>query len=103
MRLRIYVSIYCTNISRFINNEGRSIRSLESFHDAAIDLTDLEFRIGEQREPKLLLLLEFFMRGFIIDANPQKDRICPLNLAQLIPERAEFCRSAACEVFGIKC
>lgn len=103
MRLRVHISVNRANVSRFVNNEGRPIRSLELLHDAAVGFTNRELRVGKQRKPKLLLLLKFFVGGFIIDANPQNNCICPLNLAQLIPERAEFCRSAAGEVFGIKC
>lgn len=103
VRLCVYISIYCADIARFINNKGRPVRSLKSFHDAAVDLADRKFGISKQRESKLFCLLKFLMRGFVIDADSQKDRICPLNLAQLIPERAEFCRSAAGEIFGIKC
>lgn len=84
--LDIHASINCTDISRFVDNEGRAVRRIELFHNAAVDFADSKFRVGEQPKAEFLLFLKLLVRFYVINANAQNNRIGGLDIAQLIPE-----------------
>ena len=84
--LDIHASINCTDISRFVDNEGRAVRHIELFHNAAVDFAVSKVYSGEQRKAKSLLFLKLLVRFYVIDANAQNNCIGGLDIAQLIPE-----------------
>ena len=59
--------------------------------------------IDEKRKVQTVLFSKLFVRFSILYANPKNLRIVFGKFARLIPERADFCRSATGKVFRVKC
>ena len=65
--------------------------------------TDVASCVHKEWKVKIVLFSKFFVRCCILHVNPKDLRIVFGKYTRLIPERADFCRSAAGEISRIKC
>ena len=65
--------------------------------------TDVASCVHQKWKVKIVLFSKFFVRCCILYVNPKDLRIVFGEYTRLIPERADFCRSAAGKISGIKC
>ena len=68
----------------------------------AEEQTNMASCIHEQWKIKIIFFSEFLVRCCILYANCKDLRIMFVKCTRLVPERADFCRSAAGEIFGIE-
>ena len=64
--------------------------------------TDVTSCVHKQWKVKVVLFSKLLVRRCILYANCKDLRVVFSKCTRLIPERADFCRSAAGEIFGIE-
>ena len=102
MRACIDIVVNLGNLSRFVNNDGNALAETAWIVGSAEKQTQVTPRVHKQREIQVVLLGEFLVRFRILDADTENLSIMLGKSARLIPERANFRRSATGKILGIK-
>ena len=90
------------NLSVFVDDNGYATAQTLRGVRRAKEQTNVASCIHKQWKVKVVLFSKFFVRCCILYANCENLRIMFGKCTRLIPERADFCRSAAGEIFGIE-
>ena len=99
---RVDLFIEFDNLSVFVNDNRYATAQTIRFVRRAEEQTNVASCIHKQWKVKIVLFSKLLMRRCILYANCKDLRIMFGKCTRLIPERADFCRSAAGEVFGVK-
>jgi hypothetical protein len=101
----------CSRIDLFIEFDNLSIFADDNRYATAQTLrvirraekqTNVTSCVYKQWKVKVILFGKFLVRCCILNANCENLRIVFGKCTRLIPERADLCRSAAGEIFGIE-
>ena len=90
------------NLPAFVDDNCNATAQTVWFVRRAEKQTDVASCVHEQWKVKVVLFSKFFVRCCILYTNCKDLRVVFGKCTRLIPERADFCRSAAGEIFGIK-
>ena len=90
------------NLSVFVDDNCYATAETIWFVRRAEEQANVASCIHKQRKAKIVLFSKLLVRRCILYANCEDLGIMFGKCARLIPERADFCRSAAGEIFGIK-
>ena len=99
---RVDLFIEFDNLSVFVNNNRYATAQTVRFIRRTEEQTDVASCVHKQWKVKIVLFSKLLMRRGILYANCEDLRIVFGKCTRLIPERADFCCSAAGEIFGIK-
>ena len=99
---RVDLFIEFDNFSIFVDDNRYATAQTVWFIRRTKEQTDMASCVHKQWKVKVVLLSELLMRRCILYANCKDLRVMFGKYTRLIPERADFCRSAAGEIFGIK-
>ena len=102
MRPRVHLLIKFDNLSGFIYDNCYATAQTVWFIRRTKEQTDMTSCVHKQWKVKVVLLSKLLMGRCILYANCKDLGIVFSKCTRLIPERADFCRSAAGEIFGIK-
>ena len=90
------------NLPSLVNDDGHTAARAIWVVRCAEQQAQVTSGIHEKREVQAVLFDELFVRFSVLDTDTKDLRIVAGKLARLIPERADFCRSATGEIFGVK-
>ena len=90
------------NLPVFVNDNRYATTYTLRVVRRAEEQTDVASCVHKEWKVKIVLFSKFFVRCCILYVNPKDLRIMFGKYTRLIPERADFCRSAAGEISGIK-
>ena len=99
---RVDLFIEFDNLSGFVDDNRYATAQTVWFVRRTEEQTDVASCIHKQWKVKIVFFSKLLMRCCILYANCKDLRIVFGKCTRLIPERADFCRSAAGEIFGIK-
>ena len=102
MRPRVDLFIEFDNLSVFVDDNRYATAQTVRFVRRAEEQTNVASCIYKQWKVKIVLFSKLFVRRCILYTNCKDLRIVFGKCTRLIPERADFCRSAAGEIFGIE-
>lgn len=100
---RVDLLIEFDNLSVLVDDNGYATAYTIRFVCRAEEQTNVASCVHKQWKVKVVLFSKFFVRCCILYANCKDLRIVFGKYTRLIPERADFCRSAAGEIPRIKC
>ena len=103
MSPRVDLFIKFDNLALFVNDNRYATACTLRVVRRAEEQTDVTSCVHKQWKVKVVLFSKFFVRCCILYANPKDLCIVFGKYTRLIPERADFGRSAAGEISGIKC
>ena len=90
------------NLSVFVNDNRYATAQTIWLVRRTEEQTDMTSCVNKQRKVKIVLFSKLLMRRCILNANCKNLRVVFSKCTRLIPERADFCRSAAGEIFRIE-
>ena len=99
---RVNLCIEFDNLSVFIDDNCYATAQTIWLVRSTKEQTDVASCVHKQRKVKVVLFSKLLMRRCILYANCKDLRIMFGKCTRLIPERADLCRSAAGEIFGIE-
>ena len=99
---RVDLFIEFNNLSIFVDDNRYATAYTLRVVRRAEEQTDVASCVHKQWKVKVVLFSKFFVRCCILYTNCKDLRIVFGKYTRLIPERADFCRSATGEIFGIK-
>ena len=99
---RVDLFIEFDNLSVFVNDNRYATAQTIRFVRRTEEQTDMASCVHKQWKVKTVLFSKLLMRRCILYANCKDLCIMFGKCTRLIPERADFCRSAAGEIFGIE-
>ena len=99
---RVDLFIEFDNLSLFVDDNRYATAQTVRFVCRAEEQTDVTSCVHKQWKVKVVLLSKLLMRRCILYANCKDLCVVFGKCTRLIPERADFCRSAAGEIFRIK-
>ena len=99
---RVDLFIEFDNLALFVNDNRYATAQTVWFVRRTEEQTNVTSCVHKQWKVKIVLFSKLLMRRCILYANCKDLGIVFGKCARLIPERADFCRSAAGEIFGIK-
>ena len=102
MRPCIDLFIELDNLSVFVDDNRYTTAQTVRFVRCTEEQTDVAACIHKQWKVKVILFGKLLVGRCILYANCKDLRIVFGKCTRLIPERADFCRSAAGEIFGIE-
>ena len=102
MRPCVDLFIEFDNLSVFVDDNRYATAQTVWLVRRAEEQTNVASCVHKQWKVKIVLFSKLFVRRCILYANCKDLRIMFGEYTRLIPERADFCRSAACEIFGIE-
>lgn len=100
---RIDLLIEFDNLALFVDDNRYATAQTIWFLRRTEEQADMASCIHKQRKVKIVFLSKLLMRRCVLYANCKNLRIMLGKCTRLIPERADLCRSAAGEIFGIEC
>ena len=100
---RVDLFIEFDNFAIFVNDNSYATAQTVRFIRRTEEQTNVASCVHKQWKVKIVLFSKLLMRRCILYANCKDLCIMFGKCTRLIPERADFCRSAAGEIFGIKC
>ena len=99
---RVDLLIEFDNLSSFIDDNRYTTAQTVWFVRRTEEQTNVASCVHKQWKVKIIRFSKLLMRRCILYANCKDLGIVFGKCTRLIPERADFCRSAAGEIFGIK-
>lgn len=102
MRPRVDLFIEFDNLSIFVDDNRYATTQTVRFVRRAEEQTNVASCVHKQWKVKIVFFSKPLMRCCILYANCKDLCIVFGKYTRLIPERADLCRSAAGEIFGIK-
>ena len=102
MRPRVDLFVEFNNLSVFVNDNCYATTQTIWLVRRAKEQANVTSCVYKQWKIKIVLLSKLLMRRCILYANCKYLCIMFGKYTRLIPERADFCRSAAGKIFGIK-
>ena len=102
MRSRVDLFIEFDNLSVFVDDNRYATAQTVRLVRRAEEQTNVASCVHKQWKVKIVFFSKLFVRRCILYANCKDLSIVFGKCTRLIPERADFCRSAPGEIFGIK-
>ena len=99
---RVDLFIEFDNLSVFVYDNRYATAQTVRFICRTEEQTDMASCVHKQWKVKVVFLSKLLMRRCILYANCKDLGIVFGKCTRLIPERADFCRSATGEIFGIE-
>ena len=99
---RIDLFVEFDNLSVFVDDNCYATAQTVWFVRRTEEQTNVASCVHKQWKVKVVLFSELLVRRRILYANCKDLRIMFGKCTRLIPERANFCRSATGEIFGIE-